>query len=704
MKLRIAVFAIILSMGAFMMSALQPEPVNKDKERLIMQAVVEFIKNVHFEKIELNDDFSKEAYKSYLKRLDNGKRFLTIEDLDLMDDYENTLDDALENGDLEFFELSFDRIVKGVNKAKQFYLEIIDQPFNFSEMEIIEMDGKKRDFAKSDEELKSFWVQYLKYETLTRVVDKLEKQEDEEDPEGGKKSITELETEAREDVKELFDDWFERLEKIRRSDRFETYINSITNVFDPHTDYYNPKEKQDFDINMSNRLEGIGARLSADGEYTKVVMVVPGGPAWKQKDLDVDDLIYKVQQDGEEVVDVTGMHLDDVVSKIRGKKGTKVILTVKKVDGSSMEIPIVRDEVILDEGLVKSAVIDFPGKIDNVGYIKLPRFYADFDNPEGNGCFEDMAIELEKLKEKNVSGIILDLRNNSGGSLNDVVHMTGLFVEDGPIVQVKGRRGAPYIYKDKDSKVQYDGPLIVMVNQYSASASEILAAALQDYGRAIIVGSNTTFGKGTVQRFYDLDRALSNYEEMKPLGNIKMTIQKFYRINGGSTQLEGVTPDIVFPDNMKYIKLGEKQLDHPMPWTEIEPVSYETQLQLGDIISQLALKSTGRIATNEIFTKIDDNAKRLKRLRDETAYPLNLEEYRLMIQEREEESKKFRKMFSPIEGLTPSNLAVDIPYMEQDSGRIARNEDFFKNMRKDVYLDETLNVMKDLIVATKSRS
>lgn len=704
MKMRIAIIAVLIAMGGLMTSALQPKVVDdKDKERLILYAVMEFIEQLHIKNIEIDDDFSKQVYDVYLKRLDGGKRFLTIEDLDLMDDYQQQIDDQIENGDLEFFDLSLDLIQKGVLKVKEFYPEILNEPFDFSKPEMFESDGQKREYAKDDIELRRVWEKYLKYEVLTRIVDDLAAQEEEEDPEGGKKTISELEAEAREDVKELFDDWFSRLEKLRRSDRFEMYINSITNVFDPHTDYFNPKEKQDFDINMSNRLEGIGARLSSEGEYTKVVMIVPGGPAWKQGQLEVDDLIHKVEQDNEDALDVTGMHLDDVVSKIRGKKGTKVTLHVKKADGEMVSIPIIREEVVLDEGLVKSAVIDFPGKIDRVGYIKLPRFYADFDNPEGNSCYEDMAIELEKLKEQKVNGIILDLRNNGGGSLNDVVKMSGLFIDRGPVVQVKDRRRPAYVYRDKDPEVQYDGPLIVMVNKRSASASEILAAALQDYGRAVIVGSTSTFGKGTVQRFFNLDKGISGYEDVKPLGNLKMTIQKFYRVDGGSTQLKGVTPDIVLPDNTHYTAIGEQRLDNPLEWTQIENVDYKRNSEFAKLLDQLKYNSNNRIKENETFTKIDENAMRLKRNRESSVFPLNLDEYRLLVQEREEEAKKYRKMFPKIEGLQVQNLEVDLPYIQQDSVRIGQNEDFLKNVKKDVYLDESLNILRDLIAISEPK-
>ena len=344
------------------------------------------------------------------------KRFLIMDDLDLLDDYQDSLDNFIKGNDLKFFELSYKLINTGIEKTRKMYPEILAQPFDFTKQDSIETDGDKRVYAKDDAQLKEFWKAYLKFETLTRLTEKIKTQDElTEIPEGGKKSVAELEADARKDVKEVFDDWYERMDKVRRSDRFEMYVNSITNVFDPHSDYFNPKEKEDFDINMSGRLEGIGARLQMDGDYTKVVAVIPGGPAWKQKELEVDDKIFKVQQENQtEPVDVTGWLVDEVVTLVRGPKGTKVTLTVRKTDGSVREITILRDEVILDEGFAKSAILELEGEVGNVGYITLPKFYADFENPDGRSCAVDVEIEVKKLMAANVKGIILDLRNNSG--------------------------------------------------------------------------------------------------------------------------------------------------------------------------------------------------------------------------------------------------------------------------------------------------
>ncbi|MEL6926775.1 MAG: carboxy terminal-processing peptidase, partial [Bacteroidota bacterium] len=328
-----------------------------------------------------------------------------------------------------------------------------------------------------------------------------------------------------------------------------------------------------------------------------------------------------------EPVDVTGMQVTDVVKYIRGKKGTTVNLHVKKVDGSTTIIPIVRDIVIIDESYAKSLIIDDPNGAGKIGYIKLPRFYADFNRRGGRSCATDVAKELEKLKSHKVDGVVLDLRNNGGGSLRDVVQMSGLFIEEGPIVQVKARESSADVLEDTDPSVQYDGPLVVMVNSFSASASEILAAALQDYGRAVIVGSNSTFGKGTVQRFFDLDRAIRGNAEVKPLGEVKVTIQKFYRINGGSNQLKGVIPDIVLPDRYHYLKLGEKENEYAMQWSSIEPVDYSQSVTSLDNMDKIKAASQTRVENDPTFGLILESAKRLKEQRDDTDYTLNLKEF-----------------------------------------------------------------------------
>ena len=700
----------------------------KAKEEAIIKAVKTYLEQVHYQPQDLNDEFSAKAFDLYVDYLDGGKRFLTQNEINKLSEYRMQVDDELKNNTLLLFNESNIMIEEGIDRAERIFREVIDYNFDFTKDEVIEMDPDKKDFPADDEELKDSWRKALKYDILVKLHKKLEAQEkaqeksndtdvledteqytpaekaeneknDDNDVKEEKiKSVDELIKESRQEVKDNFEDWFKRLEKVRRSDRFESYVNAIMHVYDPHSDYYNPKEKADFDIRMSGKLEGIGARLSPDGEYIKVVSIVPGGPAWKGKELEVEDLISKVTQEGQEPLNIEGMRLDDVVSKIRGKKGTVVILTVKKPDGSFKDVRIERDVVITEEGNAKSVLLNLEGVSEKIGYTYLPSFYADFKSKDGRSCSKDIAAELEKLKDQNVDGIILDIRNNGGGSLRDVVDMAGLFVEKGPMVQVKPKGKAPYVLEDEDPTVQYDGPLIIMTNDFSVSASEILAAALQDYKRAVIVGSPSTFGKGSVQRFFSLDRGVRGVNDFKPLGDVKMTIQKFFRIDGTSTQLKGVEADIVLPDSYFYIKRGEKDYDHPLEWTEIENVEHKQNAYVIDNYDELKSKSKSRVDTNDEFQLILENAKRLKDNRDDRVYSLELETFRGDLKEKSKNAKKFKNLGkNVITGLDIQNLAVDMDHIQSDSSRIGRNQDFITRLTKDIYLKETIHIMDDMI-------
>ena len=694
MSLRKSLVAIaILAIAGF--AAFYPQTDPKEKEQFIIQAVISALEGMHYAPKDINDDFSAKLFEEYLDEMDAGKRFLTAESIARLEPYRLQLDDQIKAMDPSFFNLSVQLLEEGLDKAEAFYDKHKDGEFDFTVEETYELDEEKRPWPANDEELEEYWRKTIKYEILIR----LDEKKNADDDEG--KSMEEQVEEARKQVVKIFDDWFERNRKLRRDDRFEIFVNSITHRFDPHSDYFNPKDKEDFDIRMSGRLEGIGARLQTDGEYTKVVSIVPGGPAWKQKELEVNDLITTVTQESAEPVDVTGMRIDDVVKMIRGDKGTKVTLTVKKVDGSYKDITIVRDEVIIDEGFAKSLILTMEGVDEKLGYINLPGFYADFEGKGGPNSAEDIKKELEKLKAEKVDGIILDLRNNGGGSLREVVNMSGLFIEKGPIVQVKSR-GAnlkPYIYKDTDKEVVYDGPLVVLVNRFSASASEILAAAMQDYDRAVIVGSNSTFGKGTVQRFFDMDRIISNVpQSLRPLGEIKVTTQKYYRIDGGSVQLKGVTPDIILPDSYHYLPIGEEDYKNAMEWTEIEAQSFSQDVWKPKNMELIRKLSADRLQQDSMTAIIFQNTERLKNLRDETLVPMDIESYKAQMDEREKEAKRFENIGkTEYTGIMVRNPEVDMAYIQSDSSRIARNDNWVKNVPRDFQLNEAMHIMYDLI-------
>jgi carboxyl-terminal processing protease len=687
---------LALVSGIMILGSFINNPVNdKEREALILQGVMTFIDKVHFDPKPVDDSLSLYVYNRYLEATDSGKRFLLDAEVAQLELYQYQIDEQVSSRTFEFFDASIALIDNGMARAKGIYEAAIKEPMDFSIDESFELDPDKREWAKDEGELKEHWRKMLKYNVLSRIEDKLAKQE-EADYEGSVTPLDSLTMQSIEKVKDNYDKWFERIEKTRRSDRFETYVGSITRYFDPHTNYFNPKEKANFDINMGGKLEGIGARLQSDGEETKVMEVIPGGPAWKGKELEVEDIILKVrQEDEEEPLIIGGMRLDDVVQKIRGKKDSKVFLTLRKVDGSIEEIQIIRDVVDLDESKAKSLLLDHSEIIDNVGYIKLPKFYSDFKG--GSSCAVDVKKELEKLNEYDVNGVILDLRNNTGGSLGDVVDMSGLFIEEGPIVQVKPRGRDPYVHKDEDKSVTYDGPLIVLVNNVSASASEILAAALQDYGRAVIVGG-TTFGKGTVQRFYDLDRAFTGANELKPLGNLKMTMQKFYRVNGGSTQLRGVEPDIHLPDKYSFIDYGEREYDQALEFTEIANKEYKQSVVTLAHLQELKAKAELRVKSDSIFQLITENAKRFEDVDDDSETALNLDAYRLYMAEKDKEVERFKGLMKdPVTAFEIRNLSADLEKQEIDESLAAKNEDWVKDVRKDVYLVESLRIMKDMI-------
>ncbi|NNE25255.1 MAG: carboxy terminal-processing peptidase [Saprospiraceae bacterium] len=686
-----------LVLSSFILAAFYPSINVKQKESLILNAVMNYLEVLHFKPKTIDNTFSEQAFEEFLTQVDAGKRFLTQEEIDQLAIHREAIDDQVKMRTFPFFEAAYEVIEASRLRAERIFNEVIESEFDINADGTIELDAQKREFAADEAALKENWKKYIQFDIITKVEDLIKEQEDDDDIDEPK-SVEELEEEAIAEIKENYEEYFERLSKDRRSDFFEIYINSITHLFDPHSDYYNPKEKQDFDIRMGGKLEGIGARLQTDGEYTKVVSIVPGGPAWKQGELEVGDVILSVTQKGEESFDIKGLRIDDVVQQIRGDKGTIVILEIKKSSGNVVDVEIERDEVILDEGFARSLTLDIPGVIENVGYIKLPKFYSEFEGNDGNSCAIDVAKELDKLTALNVNGVILDLRNNGGGSLRDVVDMTGLFFEDGPVVQVKPRSKDAYVYGDENADVSYDGPLIVMVNQFSASASEILAAALQDYKRAVIVGSTSTFGKGTVQRFVDLDRAYRDQDAMKPLGQLKITMQKFYRVDGGSTQLKGVEPDIVFPDNYYYIDIGEKDYENAMEWSEIEPVEYEQDVYVVNDVNTLKARSEKRMDNHESFQLMLENASRLKKNKEITQYPLSLPAYTSYVDTRTEEARKYENLYdNDIEELLVSNLAVDTSYINFDESRIARNEDWLDRVQTDFYLEETLMILKDMI-------
>ncbi|MDX1700790.1 MAG: S41 family peptidase, partial [Melioribacteraceae bacterium] len=533
-----------------------------DKDKMLVQIITYIIDRGHYDPKDINDEFSMEVYSDYLENLDYAKRFFTQSDIDEFEKYKTSIDDQIMDYDISFFNLTYQKLDQRMEESKEIFRDVLSSPFNFNKNDEFNSDYDNLPYAKNNKQLKDRWKLQLKYATIGNYNDLKEEQEKEfeKDPNYEKKSDKELEIEARKLTLNSLEEYYDIIDDLERKDWFAVYINAIVQEFDPHTVYFAPEDKDAFDVRMSGSFEGIGARLFKKMDQVKVNEIISGGPAWRGKELEVGDIILKVRQEDEEkAISIVGMRLDNAIKFIKGPKGTKVTLTVKKVDGTIEDITITRDVVELEETYVKSSYVKKDGKA--FGVINLPGFYFDFDDYNKRNATTDLKQEIERLKEQGMEGLVIDLRNNGGGSLQSVVDIAGLFIKEGPVVQIKETGQPKEVLKDRDKSIVWDGPLVFLVNEGSASASEILAAAMQDYKRAIIIGSKQTYGKGTVQRFVDLNQMVRN-NKSGDLGSLKLTIQKYYRVNGGSVQLEGVKSDVVVPDRYSYIDIGEKDQEN----------------------------------------------------------------------------------------------------------------------------------------------
>jgi len=700
MKLKaiIPVLLITVSAGVFAFTKYGYNIDPPGRYEAIIQLVGTILKEGHYQPKPIDDAFSKEVAQKFLKTLDSEKKFFLQSDIETINSVDNHIDNELLDGaPLLFFSTTNEIIKKRIDEANGIYTEILSKPFDFSKDETILLDPDSMAYAKDDADRREVWRKMLKYRALENYSQLLESQKNAKEEAKGKpveqKSDKELEAEARQKVKTVYDRYFDRLKnKMDDDERFNMFVNSITTTMDPHTDYMPPADKRYFQEQMSGKFFGIGAQLREEDGKIKIVSIVVGSPSWKQGQLRANDVILKVGQGDEEPVDITGFAVEDAVKLIRGQQGTEVRLTVRSTDGTQKVISIIRDEIILDETFARSAIIQGKNKI---GYIYLPEFYADFQDRDGASCAADVEKEVKKLQAEHVDGIILDLRFNPGGSLPDVVKMAGLFIPEGPVVQVRTRGNNVQVLKDQGKKVQYDGPLAIMVNEYSASASEILAAALQDYNRAVIIGSNT-FGKGSVQRILELDNFVKG-DFGGSLGGLKLTVQKFYRVNGGSTQLKGVKPDVLLPD--PYSETGERKDPDALQWDEIAKANYN-RWQPGVDVSTLAQNSANRIAKDESFRIIKDNIKMLKSLDDQKTFPLSLKAYDTEQKANATALKKFDRANDKVTPLDISSLKVDLDRISSDSAKVARNKEWVKIRTQDPYLNEAVNVMNDLIGIT----
>lgn len=710
---RTLVFALLLSLSAPVFS----DSRDVRKEKLIGNILKNALETYHYQALKINDDLSSKAFKQYLEKIDGMKQFLTKQDVKELEAYKTQMDDEMVNGDFALVEKTLAIMKKRIADAEALRKETFKKQFDFNGTESVELDPKKKDYAKDENALRENWKITFKQATLNKYLSLIDEQSDNPKKKSNKpikidkkikpeKKLTdaEMRAKAHETTSKRFEKIFDRISKEDRDDQMENFYNSIASVYDPHTTYMPAKKKEDFDIDITGQLEGIGAVLQEDGSYIKVVQIVPGGAAWREKELEVDDIILAVSQGKGDSVDLVDMKVDDAVRYIRGKKGTEVRLTVKKADGTRKIIPIIRDVVQVGASFAKSSVLQYKGSDIKVGYIELPKFYRDFENASVN-CTDDVKKELERLKKANVDAVVLDLRNNGGGALEDAKLMSGLFIGKGPVVQVKNHTGQIEVLESEETTPYYDGPLIVLINRFSASASEILAGAMQDYGRAVIIGGDFSHGKGTVQAVINLNQGPLLSMFGPTMGALKVTIQKFYRVTGASTQFKGVTSDIILPDLFSYVDSREKDLEYALPWDQIQTRPFNKWNKFTYNIPVLREKSLSRIKNDNRFIKITKNIDYLNKKKKDTIVSLNLkqvqaedvqnkkmaEELKLEDEDKNLMVTNFEDSLKAHENIKPSDMA------KWKKDFVQRKEEWIKKLRQDAVLEESVFVAQDIV-------
>lgn len=676
------------------------------KEETLGKILKGVLENVHLTKHKLDDDISEKAFGLYIERIDYGKQFLLKSDIAELKKFEDEFDNQYSTGQLEIVAKTKKIFDKRLPVVEKFAKDFLAKDIAFDKKEKIETDPDKRDFANSEDELKDRWRKLLKLDVLVQYLEYKEEQEgtNEDKDEKEKKKVTkkaekklsekELLAKARGKVAKRYEKIFKRMKEEENSIKQDKFYNAVARVYDPHTLYLLPEEKEDFDIDISGKLEGIGALLREEGSYIKVERIIPGSASWKGKELAAEDIVLGVAQgkDGE-IIDIVDMSIRDAVKMIRGPKGTVVRLKVKKPDGHIKMIDITRDKVVIEESYVKATILTHKKLKHKFGYIYVPKFYRDFQDRNGRNCSDDVKKELIKFAKKGVEGVILDLRNNGGGALEDARLMGGLFIDKGPIVQVKNS-GAPKIQEDTDGKTYWDKPLIVMVNRFSASASEIVAGALKDYKRALVIGSSEqTHGKGTVQTVLDLNSFLNPVlsKMMGDFGAMKITTDMFYRINGMSTQFRGIVPDIILPDEFAYLESGERTLDHAIPYKEIPALKYKKWTKAKYDVQKLKEKSMSRVKQSEGFKKIEESVAWYKKRKELTQRSLDITEMKQFREESLKMSKKFKNDKVETELVVEKYKELKT---EEDKERF---KEFQEGLQKDVVLSETLLIFNDLL-------
>jgi len=673
---------------------INPSFENENKDKLLIEIIKYVLDKYHYNSIEIDNDFSKKMFDAYIDQLDSQKKYFLASDYNEFKKYRLELDNQLIDYDLSFFNLTHERLIQRILEVEKFYPSLLTQPFDFSVNEEINLDFENLPFSKNNIERKDRWRKQLKYSALDIYDIKISDQKSslKNNKDYNIKSKNEIIKESIDLVEKNLSNVFDLMNDLQRNDWFSRYLNSFVIQLDPHTYYFKPEDKTRFDMSISGKFDGIGARLSKQEGGIKIVDIILGGPLWKDKKIEVGDEIIKVGQSDEKPVDVIGMRLEDAIKLIKGPKGTEVRLTVRKnINGEIKVIPVIRDEIKLEETYAKSTIIKKGSK--TYGLISLPKFYVDFENYKNRNCATDVKNEIIKLKKEGIEGLVLDLRNNGGGSLQTVVDMTGLFIKEGPVVQVKSFGDRKQVVYDKDPSILWEGPMVVLVNQMSASASEILAAALQDYNRAVIVGSNQSFGKGTVQNVIDLNRFLSNSQY--DLGALKITTDKFYRINGGSVQVEGVKSDVTVPNRLSFIKIGENDEKNPLKWDQIDSANYKKwdgYFNLNEVIEN----GNDEIKKSSFASLVKENAKWLASKQSQKTLTLNYFDYKKLQTDDKNQLTKFEEITNYKNNLEFKFILKNEEHIESSKEELERKERWKRGLQSDFQLNEGLKILENL--------
>ncbi|WP_185863930.1 carboxy terminal-processing peptidase [Blattabacterium cuenoti] len=673
----------------------------QEKHSIILKSIYKTLSFLHPSPISIDNDFSQKVYDNLFDKLDNQKCFFIQKDLEDLSLYRDKIDDFWIHGDPIFFNIIMKRFFQRVKKAEFLCFQILKKSFDFNQKEIYIVGEQKFSYPKNEKEWIEKWRKYLKYMTLLEIITST-KQKIITSTKQKKITVTKQKkiwknaffNEKKRYIKKVekyIQEYFRKIKIKKESDWFSIYVNVITSQYDPHTNYFSPKEKEIFDVNISGQTEGIGVELQDDKGFPTVVKLIDGGPAWKNKKIEIGDKIIRVAKNvNSESKNIVGMLLENSIRLIRGKKGSKVKLTIQKKNGSIEEVTLTRDIIEQKEIFAKSVLIlDKNG--DKYGLICLPEFYFNPANKNGRNAAQDMKKIIQKLKKENIKGILIDIRNNGGGSLDAVIEIAGFFLGKVPILQIGKPNKKKKILKSHENQILWTGPLVILVNEFSASASEILTAAIKDYKRGIIVGSDQTYGKGSIQTIYPLNRFLHFNEG---LGALKLTIHKFYRVNGSSTQLKGVNSDIVLPrKNPKNncLKFMEKNQNNPMKWDYTDPIPSIRYFYQNLYIENIKYKSIKRLKKNKDFITIYNTMQSLEnKCFNENKFSLNWEELfyeNFKIKKRNEKLKKLRNNLNTFETKT---FSLYYRILSKES------EKWKKNLNKDFYnISECINILRD---------